>query len=312
MKKLLITGGAGFIGSHLVKKISAIGFEAVIADRLDTQNKTFKQDRLNRFLDKSDYEFHDIDLSDLENLEKIFKSHQFDAICHLAAKTSLDNSLYNKGNYNGTNNIFELAKKYEVPKIVFASTAQVYGNSDKLPFSENDNTDRPLSLYAATKKNDEILAHAYHYLYKMQMIGLRFFTTYGPWSRTDMAVNKFTEKIIGQEPIQVHDQGRIKRDISYVDDIADGIISALSKDFGYEIFNLGSGKCIELNELIRIIESNVGIEAKKEYVPMKAGDLSATWADITKAERLLDYVPRVSMEEGINKFISWYRDYHKI
>ncbi|MFC1613107.1 GDP-mannose 4,6-dehydratase [Patescibacteria group bacterium] len=312
MKKILITGGAGFIGSHLAKKLSQIGYAPVITDRLSGNNIKLKQDRLNKFLNPDEYIFYNSELSDYKEIEKIFHSHKFDVICHFAAKTNLifNPESYGKNNVESTTNIFELAKKFNVPKIVFATTGMVYGNNSKIPFNEKDNTDRPLSLYAATKKSNEILAYTYHYLYKIQMVGLRFFTTYGPWGRVDTSINKFTEKILKDEEIEIHTSGKIERDYTYIDDIIDGIIASIEKNFSYELINLGSGKSIELEKIINLIEHKLGKQAKKKYMPMYEGDLSATWADIEKAKKLLDYEPKISIEEGIEKFVDWYKGYY--
>ena len=313
-KTILITGGAGFIGSHLAKKLIGSGWQVVIVDRLGEQASQLKKDRLEKFLNPADYIFYDREMTDLSELKKIFSRYQFDVICHLAAITNLepDSEIYNKMNILGTINVFEAAKNFKVPKVVFASSSMVYGASAKQPFSEADSTDRPLSLYAATKKADEVLAYTYHYLYGIKMVGLRFFTAYGPWSRLNMSINRFTENIINSQPITVHNAGKIKRDYVYVDDLVNGIVAALTKDLAYEIINLGSGQAVELNQVIGLIEARLGRQAEKKFVPMQPGDLAATWADITKAEKLLSFKPQISLEQGINKFIDWYKKYHKI
>jgi len=313
-KTILITGGAGFIGSHLAKKLIGSGWQVVIVDRLGEQASQFKKDRLEEFLNPADYIFYDREMTDLSELKKIFSRYQFDVICHLAAITNLepDSEIYNKMNILGTINVFEAAKNFKVPKVVFASSSMVYGASAKQPFSEADSTDRPLSLYAATKKADEVLAYTYHYLYGIKMVGLRFFTAYGPWSRLNMSINRFTENIINSQPITVHNAGKIKRDYVYVDDLVNGIVAALTKDLAYEIINLGSGQAVELNQVIGLIEARLGRQAEKKFVPMQPGDLAATWADITKAEKLLSFKPQISLEQGINKFIGWYKKYHKL
>lgn len=312
-KKILITGGAGFIGSNLAKKLIEQNYSVVIADSFDGSAQ-LKKDRLEKFLNPANYKLYNLLLSDTAKLEAMFKENNFDVICHLAAKTNLepDSELYNKMNILGAIDIFEMARKFKTPKVVFASSSMVYGNNDKLPFSEADPTDYPLSLYAATKKTDEILAYTYHYLYKIKMVGLRFFTTYGPWGRPDMSISRFTEQIIKGEPITVHNFGKIKRDYVYIDDMISGIISAIKKDFDFELINLGSGQAVELNQIISLIENELSLKAVKKFVDMQAGDLIATWADIAKAERLLDYRPTVSLEAGIKKFIAWYKEYNKL
>jgi len=313
-KTILITGGAGFIGSHLAKKLIGSGWQVVIVDRLGEQASQLKKDRLEKFLNPADYKFYNLKLSEAEKLKAVFKENQIDIICHLAAKTNLepDSELYNRTNIMGTMAVFEMAKEFKTAKVVFASSSMVYGASAKQPFSEADSTDRPLSLYAATKKADEVLAYTYHYLYGIKMVGLRFFTAYGPWSRLNMSINRFTENIINSQPITVHNAGKIKRDYVYVDDLVNGIVAALTKDLAYEIINLGSGQAVELNQVIGLIEARLGRQAEKKFVPMQPGDLAATWADITKAEKLLSFKPQISLEQGINKFIGWYKKYHKL
>ena len=313
MKKILITGGAGFIGSHLAKKLIDSGYEVVIIDRLTDHNIELKKGRLNKFLDPKKYAFYDIELSDFLGLKKIFKKHNFDAICHLAVKTDLEfnSELYKKTNIHGTISIFELAKDFSVPKVVFASSSMVYGGNTKMPFSEQDDTDHPLSLYAATKKYDEVLAHTYHHLYKIKMVGLRFFTTYGPWGRPDMSISKVTEQILNDKKIIIQNFGKTKRDFSYVEDVVEGIKAAIEKDLDFELINLGSGESTELNKIISLIEKNIGKEAKKEYVEMQPGDLPKTWADTKKAKELLDYNPKTTIDEGIKKFVNWYKEYNK-
>jgi UDP-glucuronate 4-epimerase len=311
MKNILITGGAGFIGSHLAKKLIERGGDVAIIDAFDG-NPGLKKDRLEKFLNPKDYKFHNLLLSDTAKLTTVFRENKFDVICHLAAKTNLepDSELYNKMNILGAIDIFEMARIFNVPKIVFASSSMVYGNSDKLPFSETDSTDYPLSLYAATKKTDEVLAYTYHHLYKIKMVGLRFFTTYGPWGRPDMSISRFTEQIIKHEPITVHNLGKIKRDYIYIDDMINGIISAIEKDLAFELINLGSGRAVELNQIVSLIENELNVKAVKKFIGMQAGDLEATWADISKAKNLLDFQPAVSLETGILKFINWYKEYN--
>lgn len=310
IKSILITGGAGFIGSHLVKRLYGSKNQIVIIDRLNSQNAKLKNDRLNKFLSPGQYTFYDAELSGLSRINSIFKKHRYDLVIHLAATTNLEFNpeLYNRTNILGTVNIFELAKQYRVPKVIFASSSMVYGNRHTPPFKENDNTDHPLSLYAATKKFDEVLAHTYHHLHGMEMVGLRFFTTYGPWSRPDMAITQFVKRIINNEPVKVYDQGDIRRDFTYVDDIVDGIMAVIGQELKYEIINLGSGMAVSLKEVIRQIENITGKKADIEYTPKQPGDLEETLADISKAEKLLDYKPKYNIEKGLKKYIDWQKN----
>jgi len=220
--------------------------------------------------------------------------------------------LYNRTNILGTISIFEFAKNFEVPKVVFASSSMVYGDNTKLPFSEPDNTDHPLSIYAVSKKSDEVLAYTYYHLHKIQMIGLRFFSTYGPWGRLDAAINRFTEQIINDKPITIYNFGKIKKDFTYIDNIISGIVASLESDLSYELINLGSGESTEIEKIITLIEKNLNKKAEKNYVPMVSGDLPETCADITKAKRLLGYNPSYSIEKGIEKFIGWYKKHYHI
>ncbi len=312
MKRVLITGGAGFIGSHLTKKLNSLGYEIVIIDRLNSDSSQLKKDRLEKFLNPNEYTFYNSELSDTNSVEKIFEKNKFDVVCHLAAKTNLEfnTELYNRTNILGTINIFELAKKFKVPKVVFASSSMVYGNNTKLPFNENDNTDHPLSVYAASKKSDEVLAFTYHHLHKIKMIGLRLFTTYGAWGRPDMAISKFTEQVLAKKILKIHNHGKIRKDFTYIDDTISGIVAAIEANIDYELINLGSGKSTEIEKIINLIEKKLNITANKEYIPITSGDLPETLADIEKAKRILNYQSKISIEEGIKKYVDWYQKYH--
>ncbi|MFA4818132.1 MAG: NAD-dependent epimerase/dehydratase family protein [Parcubacteria group bacterium] len=313
-KKILITGGAGFIGSHLAKKLKKSGYEIVLIDRFTAHSAKLKRDRLKKLLHPGEYTFYEAELSDLNKVNKIFKNHKFDLICHLAAKTNLqfNSRLYNRTNTLGTINIFELAKDYDVPKVVFASSSMVYGNNDNRSFGETDNTDRPLSIYAASKKSAEILAYTYHSLHKIEMVGLRFFTTYGPWGRPETAISKFTEQIINNQPIVIQNFGKIKKDFTYIDDVINGITASIEKKFNYELINLGSGKSVELETIIDLIEKNLKIKAQKKYTAMQPGDQLETRANIEKAKKMLNYRPKITIEQGIKKYINWYKQYYSL
>lgn len=314
MPKIIITGGAGFIGSHLTKQLLDLDYEVEIIDRLNEESSEIKKIRLKKILDNNLCKFHNLELSNTKELTNIFKQSKVDAICHLAAKTNLESNteLYNKTNILGTINIFELAKTLKIPKIVFASSSMVYGNNIKQPFCESDSTDHPLSIYAASKKSDEVLAYTYHRLYGIKMIGLRFFTTYGPWGRPDMAISKFTEQIVKNLPINIHNFGKIKKDFTYIDDTVAGIITSLKTDLDYEIINLGSGQSTEIEKIVCLIEKYLDKKAIKNYIPMIEGDLPETCADISKAEKLLSYNPKINIEKGIEKFVQWYKEYNNL
>jgi len=204
-----------------------------------------------------------------------------------------------------------MARKFPVENFVFASSSSVYGNNKKLPFSIEDNVDTPISLYAATKKANELMAHVYSHLFEIPLTGLRYFTVYGPWGRPDMALFLFTKAILGGRPIDIYNFGKMKRDFTYIDDVVDGTISALNRPFKYIIFNLGNSKTVELMKLIRIIEEELGVEAKKNFLPLQPGDVPETYADIERTAKLLGFRPKTSIRAGIRKFLTWYRGYYK-
>jgi len=219
---------------------------------------------------------------------------------------------YEESNLKGFLNLLEMARKFPVENFVFASSSSVYGNNKKLPFSIEDNVDTPISLYAATKKANELMAHAYSHLFEIPLTGLRYFTVYGPWGRPDMALFLFTKAILGGRPIDIYNFGKMKRDFTYIDDIVDGTISALNRPFKYIIFNLGNSKTVELMELIKIIEEELGVEAKKNFLPLQPGDVPETYADIERTAKLLGFKPKTSIRVGIRKFLAWYRGYYEL
>lgn len=316
-KKILVTGGAGFIGSHVVKKMLALGNEVVIIDNLnDYYDIKLKKDRLKILLAGLKFKFYKADISNYKQLKKIFAEHKFSCICHLAAQAGVRYSLanpwlYEKANIAGTLNLLELAKVNKIKKFIFASSSSVYGGNTKLPFSETDPVDKPVSFYAATKKSCELLAHTYHSLYGIKVCGLRFFTVYGPWGRPDMAYFKWADLITAGKPIEVYNNGEMKRDFTYIDDIVSGVVAALEKDFVFEIINLGNDRPEKLPKLIEHLEKNLGLKAAINYLPMQPGDVVNTWADISKARRLLNYQPKTSLEVGIGEFVRWYKNYYK-
>jgi len=316
MMKILVTGGAGFIGSHVATQLLQEGHEVVIIDNFNNYyDPKLKHDRIKKIVtDHPKVKVYKIDIANFEDVNKVFKKHNFDKICHLAAQAGVRYSLknpfaYQESNNAGTLNIFEAAKRNGVKKIVYASSSSVYGNTKEYPFKETMQLDDPVSLYAATKKSNELLARSYYNMFGIESFGLRFFTVYGPRGRPDMALYIFTEKMIKGETIDLFNRGDMTRDFTFIDDITDGVISCIKKVKGYEIINLGRGEPQPLIKYVKEIERNLGFEAKKNLIPMQAGDFRKTHADISKARKLLGYNPKVSIEEGIKRFIDWYKEY---
>ncbi len=315
MSNILVTGGAGFIGSHLIKKLVARGDQVITIDNFNNYyNPALKEARVKIFLADTDFKLYRKDICDLEALKDIFKEHRIDKIVHLAALAGVRYSLkdpftFEQVNGLGTLNLLEMAKDYQVKNFVYASSSSVYGGNQKFPSSEDDNVDKPVSLYAANKKANELMAYTYHHIYKLPTIGLRFFTVYGPWGRPDMALFLFARGILENRPIDVYNYGKMQRDFTYIDDIVDGIIAALDKNYDYEIFNLGNSEVIELEYFIKVIEDILGKKAQRNDLPMQAGDVLKSYADITKAKKMLGYNPKTSIEEGIKKFLDWYLEY---
>ena len=319
MKNVLVTGGAGFIGSHLVEKLlTEKAWNVTVVDNFnDFYSPELKRSNIESFLGNPHFSLSEIDICDDENLEKVFAENNFDTIVHLAARAGvrpslLQPKLYNETNVTGTLNLLELAKNYKVEQFVFGSSSSVYGINSKIPFSEDDKIHQPISPYAATKAAGELLCHAYAHLYKMRIICLRFFTVYGARQRPDLAIRKFSQLITEEKPIQVFGNGTTRRDYTYVDDIIQGVRAAIDyKDSNYEIFNLGESQTVELRELIELLEKNLGKKAIIDRQPMQPGDVPQTYADISKAQKLLNYNPNTKIEEGIAKFTDWFREQTK-
>jgi len=314
--KYLVTGGAGFIGNAVTLRLLADGHEVVVLDNCnDYYEVALKEARLSRF--PAAVSIVRADVSDRAALESLFAEHDFDGVCHLAAQAGVRYSLespetYIESNYVGTFALLEVMRAHQVKKFVFASSSSVYGEEATVPFTESMPADRAVSVYAATKRAGEILAYTYHHLYQFDVSCLRFFTVYGPWGRPDMAPFIFTDKIIRGESIRVFNQGEMRRDFTYIDDIVAGVVAALERVSGYEIYNLGNGSPVKLLDFINAIEAAVGTPAQLEMAPMQAGDVTQTYADITKAKAALDYQPTTRLADGVQAYVDWYREYYQV
>ncbi len=320
MKTILLTGGAGFIGFHTAKKLLQKRYKVILIDNLnDYYSPKLKKDRLKQIESEENLKIHKIDIANLDNLKKLFKENEVEIICHLAAQPGVRYSFenpeaYHQSNVKGTFNLLELAREYKIKKFVFASSSSVYGNSQNEAFLETDNTDKPISLYAATKKAGELLIHYYHDAFGLNVIALRFFTVYGPWGRPDMAYYKFSKSILDGKTIDVYNKGRHQRDFTYIDDIVEGIIKSIEfeqNDPYFEVVNLGNSKPVELEYFIGTLEKFLSKKADKNYLPMQPGDVLKTSANIDKAKRLLNWQPTTSIEQGLKKFVAWFKEYNK-
>jgi UDP-glucuronate 4-epimerase len=335
-KKILITGAAGFIGFHLAKKLNEQGHQLVGLDNInDYYDANLKYDRLKQLGIKSEeaseynricnsekyigFSFIRINLEDRKNLPILFEKENFDVVINLAAQAGVRYSLENPEVYVDSNvvgflNILECCRHYKIKRLLYASSSSVYGQNKKVPFSTEDDVDHPISLYAATKKSNELMAYTYSHLYDIQTIGLRFFTVYGPWGRPDMAMFLFTDAISKGEPIKVFNQGDLERDFTYVDDIVNGIVAVIAKeDYGkqYSLYNIGNSKPVKLLDFIEQIEKELGTKAKKDMLPMQPGDVNRTWADVEPLKDDFGYNPKTTIEEGVRNFVDWYREYYK-
>ena len=314
-EKVLITGVVGFIGFHTAKALLDDGFEIYGIDNInDYYDISLKRKRLKILEKYSNFIFSKIDISNIKDLAKVFKIFSPNKVINLAAQAGVRYSIENPFAYVDSNlvgfvNIIELSKKYKVDGFIYASSSSVYGANDKIPFSVEDNVDKPISIYAASKRANELIAYSYSHLFKLNTTGLRFFTVYGPWGRPDMAMFIFAEKISRNKPIDVFNNGKMKRDFTYIDDIVSGIKSALNKNYECEIFNLGNSKSENLMDIISYIERNLNKKAKIQFSPIQPGDVKQTYADIEKTKNLLDYHPSINIDIGIKRFIDWYRKY---
>lgn len=323
-KKVLITGAAGFIGFHLAKRLLSLGASVCGIDNLnDYYDVSLKEARLAILEKEPAFTFVRGDLADEAAVTKIFEDFRLDIVVNLAAQAGVRYSIDNPRSYIQSNivgffNILEACRHYPVEHLLYASSSSVYGNQEKTPFATTDNVDHPISLYAATKKSDELMAYTYSHLYGIPATGLRFFTVYGPWGRPDMAYFKFTNKIVRGEPIQIYNHGDMLRDFTYVDDIVRGVENMLcnppkANEFGdrYKVYNIGNNKPEKLMDFIETLEKAIGREAKKEYLPMQPGDVYQTYADVTDLIRDFDFKPSTSIAEGLGRFAEWYKDYYK-
>ena len=336
MKRILVTGVAGFIGSTLSHRLLARGDAVVGIDNLnDYYDPTLKEARLARLLLYENFSFQKQDICDRPGMEEVFKQGRYDAVMHLAAQAGVRYSLTNPrayidANVTGFTNVLEGARHSKVGHLVFASSSSVYGLNTRLPLSESDNVDHPVSLYAATKKANELMAHSYAHLFGLPCTGLRFFTVYGPWGRPDMALFLFTKAILADEPINVFNHGKMMRDFTYVDDIVEGVVRVIDRPASpdpdwsgdapnpatskahYRIFNIGNNSPVELMSYIHALEECLGKKAKMNMLPMQPGDVAATNADVSRLQDWVDFRPKTKVEDGIRHFVEWYRQHYQV
>ena len=312
--KILVTGGAGFIGSHVCEALVNRGDNVVCVDDFnDYYEPKVKENNIKELMKNSNFKLYRADIRYFNSLNGIFEKETFDRVVHLAARAGVRPSiknplLYEEVNVKGTINLLELSRKYKIKNFVFGSSSSVYGINKKVPFSESDEVNDIISPYAATKRAAELMCNVYHRLYGLKITCLRFFTVYGPRGRPDMAPHKFTKLIDEGKEVQVYGTTASKRDYTYIADIVDGIIVAVDKDLPFEIINLGNSKTVELKHLISVIENLVGKKAKIKQLPEQPGDVPLTYADISKARKLLGYAPKASIENGMGLFVEWYKN----
>ena len=333
--KVLVTGAAGFIGNELALRLTARGDEVTGIDNLnDYYDVSLKKARLNRLKNEPHFNFIKLDIANRKELSGLFAENNFDAVVNLAAQAGVRHSLENPSAYVDANlvgfaNILEGCRNTKVQHLVYASTSSVYGANTNMPYSVEQNVNHPLSLYAATKKSNEIMAHCYSHLFQLPMSGLRFFTVYGPWTRPDMALMMFTRKMLAGEPIDVFNYGHHRRDFTYVDDIVEGVVRTLDKvatanptwdsdhpdpatsSAPWRLYNIGSNRPVELNRYIEVLEQCLGVNAEKNLLPMQPGDVPETFADVTSLIEDVGYKPETTIETGIANFVDWYRGYYK-
>ncbi len=333
--KILVTGAAGFIGFHTSQKLLARGDQVIGIDNLnDYYDVNLKRDRLKQLSDEAGFQFQQLDLADNDGMANLFQQHRFDRVIHLAAQAGVRYSIENPRAYIDANivgflNIIEGCRHSKVPHLSYASSSSVYGANTKQPFAESDNVDHPVSLYAASKKSNELMAHTYSNLFDLPTTGLRFFTVYGPWGRPDMALFKFTKGIIEGTPIDVYNHGEMYRDFTYIDDIVEGVIRVTdripsadpnwsgdtpdpSASFApYRVYNIGNSSPVRLMDFVEAIETSIGKKAEINMMPIQPGDVPSTCADVSALQRDVDFKPCTSVKDGIAQFVSWYRSYYQ-
>jgi UDP-glucuronate 4-epimerase len=332
--QIFVTGAAGFIGFHLCRRLLDSNRQVIGLDNLnDYYDVRLKKDRLDQINNDDRFTFYQADLADASALDRLFASHDIQTVVNLAAQAGVRYSLTNPNAYVQSNlvgfvNLLECCRKNKVQHMVFASSSSVYGANTRMPFSVHDNVDHPISLYAATKKSNELIAHSYCHIYNLPCTGLRFFTVYGPWGRPDMALFLFTRAIYAGEPINIFNHGKMKRDFTYIDDIVEGVVRVIDHvpkpndnwsgdqpDPGtsyvpYRIYNIGNNSPIELMKFIEILESTIGKKAEKNFMDIQAGDVPATYANIDDLFEAVDFQPETDIQTGINRFVAWYQDYY--
>ena len=335
-EKILVTGASGFIGFHLSELLLNNNYEVVGIDNMnDYYDVRLKEGRLETLKKYNNYTFYKIDLKDKESIDKLFKEYKFDYVINLAAQAGVRYSIENPYAYVDSNlvgfvNILEACRNYPVKHLLYASSSSVYGGNKVAPFSTEHQVDHPVSLYAATKKSNELMAHTYSHLYKIPTTGLRFFTVYGPWGRPDMAYFSFTDAIINDKPIKVFNHGKMERDFTYIDDIVEAIYKLLplapkanpewdetkdkqSESFApYKVYNIGNNQPVQLEKFISVLEDKIGKKAVKNYMEMQPGDVVKTYADTSDLEKAINFKPSTSIEEGLEKFANWYKEFYNV
>lgn len=322
---VLVTGAAGFIGYHTAMRLSREGFSVVGIDNLNPYyDVKLKQARLHRLQTLTNFTFQRLDIVDQPAINALFEQGRFKQVIHLAAQAGVRYSLdkpdaYAQSNLVGFLNVLEACRHHPPEQLIYASSSSVYGANTRMPFREDDQVDQPVSLYAATKRANELLAHSYCHLYGLQATGLRFFTVYGPWGRPDMALFKFTEAMLQGRAIDVYNQGEMARDFTYIDDIVEAIFRlldkppALSDERGTNrLFNIGRGSPVALMSFVECLEQALGMKAQRRYLPMQKGDVVKTWADVSALSRCIDFSPQVPIEQGVQAFVQWYREFYQV